>query len=113
MPAWLPLLKALPYVTQIVTVAIPAFTRRAANARAEELVPAQIAELQEAVTHNAEAIQGLATQLQATIVNLDAGAAALQQQLQLLQQLLVLSLVLGATGTGAALWLLWRHGVPG
>ena len=47
MAGWLPVLKAsLPYVSQIVTAALPAFTSKPPGARPEEVAPRQIAELQ-------------------------------------------------------------------
>jgi len=82
MAAWLPVIKAsLPYVTQIVTAAIPAFTSKTPNAPPDELVPKQIAELQAAVTHNAEAVKSLATQLKETLEAIDQSAVKLEAEL--------------------------------
>lgn len=82
MAAWLPVIKAsLPYVTQIVTAAIPAFTSKPTNAPPDEIVPQQIEELQAAVTHNAEAVKGLAMRLQETIEALDQSAVRLEAEL--------------------------------
>jgi chromosome segregation ATPase len=87
MAAWLPVLKAaLPYVSNIVAVALPVFTsRRGPDAAAAELVPQQITELQAAVTRNAEAVKGLAAQIEQTITALDTGEAELTQRLTVLQ----------------------------
>ena len=76
MAGWIPVLKAsLPYVTQIVTAALPAFTSKPAPGQPDEVVPKQIAELQSAVTQNAESVKTLATQLKEAIEGIDAGAA--------------------------------------
>ena len=89
MPAWLPVLKAaLPYIGNIVAAAIPAFTSRKGQEASAELVTRQIAELQEAVTGNAEAVKVLAAQVEKTITALAAGEAELAQRETILQQAL-------------------------
>lgn len=92
MVAWIPALKTLlPYVTQIVTYAVPAFTART-DGNASEVVHKQIQELQEAAVRNAEAVRGMATQLQKGIADIDAGAARIQQELQKIRQLCVIAI---------------------
>ena len=89
MAAWLPVLKAaLPYIGNIVAAAVPVFTRRKEQDASAELVSRQIAELQEAVTGNVEAVKGLAAQVERTITALDAGEADLAQRLAVLQDAL-------------------------
>ena len=103
MPVWIPLLKAsLPYLTQVVATAIPAFTAKTANARAEEVIPRQIAELQGAATHSAEAVKALAEQLAKTIEGIDAGSANLQKELRFLRRLALGSLAIGVLGLAVA-----------
>lgn len=81
MAAWLPILKAaLPYVGNIVAAALPVFTRR--QDASAELVSRQIAELQEAVTGNAEAVKVLAAQVEKTLTALAAGESELAQRLR-------------------------------
>jgi len=77
MSTWLALLKAgLPYVADIVADRLPQFTKRKEEERnAAELTAQQIAELQQAVQHNAASIKGLAEQLQQTVKAVEAGAA--------------------------------------
>ncbi len=97
MAAWLPVIKAsLPYVTQIITAAIPAFTSKPSNEVPDELVPKQITELQTAVTHNAEAVKGLATQLKETIEGIDVGAVKLQEELTRLRRLSITALLIAS-----------------
>ena len=89
MAAWLPVLKAaLPYVSNIVAAALPVFTARRGPDASAELVSRQIAELQDAVTHNAEAVKGLAAQVEKTITALDGGEAELARRLAALQETL-------------------------
>lgn len=76
MANWLPALKAvLPYVTNIVTATVPAFTSRKDADKNADLVAQQIAELQSAAQQNAESIRALAEQLKQTIQAVEAGAA--------------------------------------
>lgn len=83
MPLWIPALKAaLPYVTTIVTSAIPVFTARKEQEKANDLVGRQIAELQAAVTANAASVKLLAEQFQRTLNAVEQGAGSLEQKLQ-------------------------------
>jgi hypothetical protein len=113
MAVWFPILTAaLPYITQIVSAAIPAFTSKPAREKAEEVVPKQIEELQAAVTRNAESVKALAAQLKETIEGIDAGAAALQKEMKALKRLAVSAVILALIGMSIAAWaLLNRSGV--
>ncbi|QJD60260.1 hypothetical protein HG264_15920 [Pseudomonas sp. gcc21] len=92
MPAWLPLLKTtLPYVTQIVATAIPAFTSKPDASKADPVVTRQIEELQTAATRNAESIHTLAENFEQTVLGIDDAAARLQQEVNRLQKLVMLS----------------------
>lgn len=103
MAAWLPLLKAsLPYITQIVTAAIPAFTSKTSTDKPAEVIPTQIAELQSAVTQNAEAVKALATQLKGTIEGIDTGAAKLEQEIKALKRLARIATILALLGAAVA-----------
>jgi len=105
MAAWLPILKAsLPYLTKIVAAAIPAFTSRPAPGKADEVIPQQIAELQAAVTSNAESIKALAAQLKQTIEGIDPGVGKLQREIAFLRRVAVVAMVLAVMGFGTALW---------
>ena len=107
MAAWLPVLKAsLPYVSQIVTAALPAFTSKPPGARTEDVVPRQIAELQEAVTENAGRVKDLATQLKEVLESMDAGAVALQAELARLRRVTYALGGVAAIGLIIAAWAL-------
>lgn len=109
MAVWLPLLKAsLPYITQIVGAAIPAFTSRPDHGPADAVVHQQIAELQQAVTGNAEAVKSLAARLKETIEGIDAAAAALQGEVRVLRRLVYGAFGLAASALALAAWLLLR-----
>lgn len=86
MAAWLlPALKAvLPHVGTILNVAAPVFTRKSAEAAANQaqLVQQQIAELQTAATQNAANIKALAEQLQGTVAALQQAAAIADARLK-------------------------------
>jgi hypothetical protein len=106
--AWLPALKALlPYATQIVTAAIPAFTKKADRGKTEDVVPQQIQELQTAVTHNAESLKLLATQLQQVITGLESGAAKIDNEIRAIKRLCLGAVALSilALALCAVLWL--------
>ncbi|PLC55603.1 hypothetical protein CR155_00660 [Pollutimonas nitritireducens] len=107
MAAFLPVLKvALPYITQIVSAAVPMFTTKPPGGKLEEVVPQQIRELQAAVSHNAEAVKGLALQLKETIEGVDKAAAQLQQQIMFLRRLAVGAVVVAMVAIGVAVWAL-------
>ena len=118
MPAWLPILKAtLPYLTQIVTTAIPVFTSRSSskNSRgaektlSDEVINKQISELQAAVTQNAESLHTLASKLQESLQGIDFAAGSLQAQLASLRRLARAALVVAVISLGVACWALTRH----
>jgi len=105
MAAWVSALKAvLPYVTDVVTAAIPAFTAR--KDRSAEVTAQQIAELQVAATHNAESVKVLAEQLQRTVSALEQGAANVDRTLRRLRVLAAASLLVAAIALCAALFVL-------
>jgi hypothetical protein len=107
MAAWLPLLKAsLPYISQIVTAAIPAFTSKTSTDKPAEVIPTQIAELQSAVTQNAETVKALATQLKGTIEGIDTGAARLEQEIKSLKRLAWIAVTLALLAAAVAIFAL-------
>ena len=104
MAAWVSALKAvLPYVTNVVTAAIPAFTARKGQDRSAEVTAQQIAELQDAATHNAESVKVLAEQLQRTVSALEQGAVNADRALRRLRLLAVASLLVALVALCAAL----------
>lgn len=108
MPAWLPLLKAsLPYVAQIVTTAVPAFTSKPETSKqADPVVNQQIEELQAAATNNAESIHVLAEKLQQTIEGIDLAATDLQNNLAKTRRYLMIATSTAIIALIVAVWAL-------
>ena len=80
-PWLLPVLKAaLPYVGNIVSAALPVFTKRREQEASTEVLAKQISELQEAVTANAATVKTLATQLQDILTALSKGETEMAQR---------------------------------
>jgi ribosomal protein L5 len=94
----LTIIKAVaPYVTQIATAAIPAFTSKPAeSAKADPVIAKQIEELQAAATQNAQSIHVLAEKLQQTIQGIE--ATALDAKRQVGTYKLMLGVALGFSG---------------
>ena len=86
MPAWLlPALKAvLPHIATIISAAAPVFTRKNADAVANQalLLQQQITELQSAASQNAAHIKELAAQLQNTVAALEQAASIAEAKLR-------------------------------
>src|SRR5207247_10881756 len=86
MPAWLiPTLKAvLPHIGTIISAAAPVFTRKNADAVANQtlLLQQQITELQSAASQNAAHIKELAAQLQSTVGALEQAASIAEAKLR-------------------------------
>lgn len=80
-PWLLPVLKAaLPYVGNIVSAALPVFTKRREQEASTEILAKQISELQEAVTANAATVKTLAAQFQDILTALSKGEADMAQR---------------------------------
>lgn len=109
MPVWIPLLKAsLPYVTQIVASAIPAFTAKPEADKSGDLTAQQIAELQSAATQNAESIHILAEKLQQTIQGIEQAGLSLQKEINFYKRLAYAAIAVASVSLGLALWLLMK-----
>jgi hypothetical protein len=98
MPAWfLPALKAvLPYVSPIISSALPVFTtRKNPQAAAQgDLVQQQIGELQDAASHNAEHIRELAETLQKTVTALEQAAADVEKRIRRMMAICLAAILL-------------------
>ena len=84
MAGWLiPALKAvLPHVGDIVAAAKPVFAKKKPGAGAPDGEAQQIAELQAAVSQNAEHVRELAAQLQSTVAALEKAAEIAESRLR-------------------------------
>ena len=109
MAAYLTVVKAiLPYLAQIVTASIPAFTKKSDKSGTEDITRNQISELQEAVTHNAESLKILATQLQQVITGIDNGSAKIEKEIKAIKFLSIFAIAISILAI--VLWLSsWGH----
>ena len=114
MPAWLiPVLKSvLPYVGAIVTAAAPVFTRKSADAAANQsiLQQQQITELQAAVSGNDAHIKELAIQMQNTVEALEVGAALAEKRHQWILVLCISAIVISVISLGTAWYIFFALG---
>jgi peptidoglycan hydrolase CwlO-like protein len=100
---WLPAVKALlPYVGQIVTAAMPVFSKKSATFNTIEDAEKQIAELQDAVIKNAESIKLLANQVQELIHVIDSSSLKIKQEM-----LIIKWLSIAAIGISLATIIFW------
>ena len=110
MPAWLiPALKAvLPHVGTIVSAAAPVFTRKDADAVANQatLLQQQITELQAAASDNDAHIKKLAAQIRNTVEALENGASLAERKHQRILALCVAAAVLSLASLCTALFVL-------
>ena len=109
MPVWLiPVLKSvLPYVGAIVSAAAPVFTRKSADAAANQaiLLQQQITELQAAASANDAHIKELAIQMQNTVGALEQGALLAEKRHQQIIVLCVSAIVISVIALGTALYI--------
>jgi len=105
MAGWLiPALKAvLPHVGDIVAAAKPVFTKKKPEAGAPGGEAQQIAELQAAVSQNAEHVRELAAQLQSTVTALEKGAEIAESRLRRAVLFCAVAVALSLFALGVAL----------
>jgi len=109
MPAWLiPALKAvLPHVGSVISAAAPAFTKKSADAAANQmLLQQQITELQAAASANDAHIKELAAHIQTTVETLEKGASVAQRRHQWILVLSLAAMVLSVISLCTALFIL-------
>lgn len=111
MATWLiPAVKAiLPFVSQIVSSALPVFTTRESDPPAHDqtgILQQQIAELQTAASQNAQHVKELAEQLQKTVSALEAAAAVAESRFRRQMVLAGAALALALAAFGVALFAL-------
>jgi len=104
MPAWLiPVLKSvLPCVGAIVSAAAPVFTKKSADAAANQvlLLQQQITELQAAASANDAHIKALAIQVQNTVEALEKGASLAEKRHQWIMVLCILAIIVSVISLG-------------
>ena len=107
---YIPIIKALaPYVAQIATAAIPAFTSKSKEeVTTDPVVAKQIEELQLAATQNAESIHIMAEKLNQAIHEIENAAQESKKQAAAYKNILLASLSLSVISIGICLYLLAR-----
>ncbi len=109
-PTWLiPALTAiLPHVGDIISAAAPVFTKKHADATANQsmVLQQQITELQTAVSRNDTHIKELAEQIQRTVTALETGASIAERTHRWMLSLCIAAMVLSALSLGLMLFIL-------
>lgn len=106
MAAWLAF--AVPYIPDVIKLAMPLFTRSKPQEKSPDVVAQQITELQDAATQNAEAIKTLTTEMQKTIDALQLGAESLTKELRLARTLSIVAATVAALAFCVAAYALAR-----
>jgi hypothetical protein len=112
MGTWLiPAVKAiLPFVSEIVSAALPVFTTRKTEAPAQDpggVLQQQISELQSAASQNALHVKELAAQLQKTVTALEQGAAIAESRFRRMAVLCGVAVALALLAMGVSLFALF------
>ncbi|MDP8568458.1 hypothetical protein [Methylophilus aquaticus] len=106
---FLPILKAVaPYIAQVATAAIPAFTSKPEAAKVDPLLTRQIEELQAATIQNAESLHLLAEKMQLAIQALEEAGQEAKKQVAAYKTMLFASLGLAMVTAIACVYLLLR-----
>jgi len=106
---FLPIIKAVaPYLAQVASAAIPAFTARKENAKLDPVITQQIEELQAAASQNAHSVQVLAEKLQQAIENIEATAQAADRQVAFYKVIIFVTVSLSLVSLLSSLYVLMR-----
>lgn len=109
---FLPIIKFVaPYIAQIATAAIPAFTSKKGSPKSDEIktdpiVTKQIEELQNAASNNANSVKMLAENLQQAIENIEMAAQKANKKLAAYKIAITLSLSLSIISLSTCFYLL-------
>jgi len=106
---FLPIIKIVaPYLAQVATAAIPAFTSRPEAVKSDPIVSKQIEELQAAATQNAQSIHVLAEKMQQAIQGIESAAQEAKTQIATYKIMLFISLGLSSVSLGTCIYLVAR-----
>ena len=106
---FLPLIKALaPYIAQIATAAIPAFTSKSESAISDPALAKQIEELQAAVIQNAKSIHLLAEKMQQVIEGIETAAREAKNQIRTYKTMIFFSFALSIASFSACVYLVMK-----
>jgi hypothetical protein len=106
---FLPIIKAVaPYLAQVATAAIPAFTSKHEAVKSDPVVAKQIEELQAASTKNAESIQVIAENIQQAMQGIENAAKEANKKVAAYKIMLFVSLGFSAVSFGTCVYILVR-----
>ena len=106
---FLPLIKAIaPYLAQVATAAIPAFTSKPEAVKLDPVLSKQIEELQAAATHNAQSIHVLADKMQQAIQGMEGAAREVERQMAAYKTIFFVSIGLSAVSLATCIYLMAR-----
>ena len=104
---FLPIIKAVaPYIAQVATAAIPAFTSKPESAKTDQVIVQQIQELQEAATQNAQSIHILAEKLKLAIQSIESAGKDARRQISTYKLIIVGSLGLSTISFAICIYIL-------
>lgn len=95
-----------PFLPDLIQMARPIFTRARGEEKASDLIPQQIAELQDAAARNAEAVRVLAAEMQQTLTALQQASAALERELARARQMALVAVIASLLGFAVAAYAL-------
>ncbi|MBU1355049.1 MAG: hypothetical protein KJ620_00595 [Candidatus Edwardsbacteria bacterium] len=95
-----------PYIAQIASAAIPAFTSKSEAVKADPVLTKQIEELQSAATQNAQSIHVLAKKMQQAVQGIETAAQEVKKQVDTYKIMLLLSLGLSLVSLATCIYLL-------
>lgn len=105
---FLPIIKAVtPYIAQVATAAIPAFTSRSEKVKADDVMVKQIQELQAAAIQNAESIHLLAEKLQQGMQSIERASQDAQSQIATYKLIIACSFGCSGLSLAICIYLLW------
>lgn len=103
----LPIIKAVaPYIAQVATAAIPAFTSKPEAVKVDPVLSQQIEELQAAATQNAQSVHVLAENLQQMMQEAERAAQEAKKQAAAYRAMLFVSLGLSTLSLLTSIYLL-------
>lgn len=106
---FLPIVKAVaPYLAQVASAAIPAFTSRKENAKLDPVIARQIEELQAAASQNAQSVHLLAEKLQLAIRNIENTAQQADKQIAFYKTVIVITVGLSVISLLLNIYVLLR-----
>ena len=109
---FLPIVKAIaPYIAQVATVAIPAFTSKQVGSdpdviKSDPVIAKQIGELQSAASQNAQSVKVLAEKLQQAIEDIERSAQSVSKKIAAYKLIIFASISLSIISLALCIYVL-------